>query len=93
MKLSRSTNNFNEKSGCEFRGKSDISCYVQSNASHPWAWAWNTVDAHVTFTATRNYCQREEAKRSARCFADGAAGVLISAEKITYWWILIKLFM
>lgn len=41
MKLSQSTNNFNEKSGSEFRGKSDISCYVQSNALHP----WNTLDA------------------------------------------------
>lgn len=29
------TNNFNENSGAEFRGKSDISCYVQSNASLP----------------------------------------------------------
>lgn len=43
MKLSRSTNNFNEKSGSEFRGKSDISCYVQSNAFHPWI----TVDAQL----------------------------------------------
>lgn len=31
----RRTNNFNENSGVEFRGKSDISCYVQSNASLP----------------------------------------------------------
>jgi len=37
----KSTNNFNENSAAEFRGKSDISCYVQSNASHPrWRHYW-----------------------------------------------------
>lgn len=38
------SNNFNENSGVEFRGKSDISCYVQSNASLP---RWNNASPHT----------------------------------------------